>query len=192
MKPKSRSSIAAAIWGLTDCATCSTEETKSEIAHGYFTPTRANGTKVIEQLRTRGDQIQYPVVAANPRKGSKPVHLFLVAAPAFGMYTESNTVINKQEKEVKFLCALHGVRAQLQKCIDLAKETGKPVRFNPTAVGLGVFENDPKIAAKGFYVAAKEYEQELKEHKVEVLFQIFNRGNPDPSSSSVAKDLGLL
>ncbi len=167
------------------------ETTKGEIAHGYFTPSEANEAKVIDQLKNNGNRIAYPVIASIPRGGNKRVHLFLVAAPAFGYYQTSDTVTGDAKNEVQFLCALHGFRAQFQKCIDLAKKTKSPVRFNPTGVGLGVFGNEPNIVARGFYMAAKEYEQELIDNKVEVRFQIFNRGQPDAKASNVATALGL-
>lgn len=174
------------------------EETKDQIAHGYFIPSEGKEEKVIKQLQTNGSKIEYPCVVNKPLKGKKDVHLFLVAAPAFGMYcpppvAAKQAEVQKARNQIQFLCALHAFRAQFQYCITLAETTQKPVVFKPAAVGLGVFGNNPAIVAKAFYEAAKEYEAKLEENKVQVLFQIFKKiEKTDERATQMANLLGLI
>lgn len=154
------------------------EATKNAIQHGYLTPTSLDMLKnVIERFKTHGDQIQYTCVGNVPTEGTKPVHQLLTAAPAFGDYRLAYLPI-KLEEELQFLCALHSFRAQFAKVIDLAKEENKPVVFKPAAVGLGVFKNNPEVVAKAFYMAAKEYEQDLADNDVKVKFQVYKGTGP--------------
>ncbi len=152
------------------------DATRTAVEHGYFTPSKDEAEKVIQQLTEKGKNIEYLCVGNIPTDGQKPVYLILVAAPAFGMYTKNNTVTGKNREEIEFLCALHGFRAQYQQCINLAKREGKEVIFKPAAVGLGVFKNDPKVVVKALYQASKEFETELRNNKVSVRFQVRGAG----------------
>lgn len=172
------------------------EETKTEIAHGYFTPSGENAASVIQQLRDNGKKIEYSCIANIPLGAKKVVHQILVSAPAFGEYSrECNGVCveGKEKEEIQFLCALHAYRAQFENCNNLAKDTGKQVIFKPTTSGLGVFGNDSEIVTKAFYQAATEYQKELKENNVKVLFQIFvnKYGKTDKRIDKMAEELGL-
>jgi hypothetical protein len=151
------------------------EETKAEVVHGYFTPSQEKGEIIIQQLRERGNLIEYPCVANKPLGGEKVVHQFLVAAPAFGIYANNRTVQGKDQEEIQFLCALNAYRAQFEKCLDLAKNEKKPVIFKAVGVGMGVFENQATTIAKAFYQAALEYQKALQEKEVTVLLQVHGR-----------------
>lgn len=152
------------------------DDTKDLMMHGYLTPTKDKGEILIDQLKTKGHLIEFPCIGSKPQGGKKDVYQFLVAAPAFGDYADKTTVVKgKEQDEIQFLFALHSFRAQFNQCIELAKKHQKPVRFNPTAVGLGVFENNPQIVAKAFYRAALEYQQQFQKHQVEVIFQVHHK-----------------
>lgn len=168
------------------------EDTKDQVAHGYFTPSEDKVKEVIEQLQNSGQNIEYPCIAAIPSDGNKKVHQILVAAPAFGMY--GGWLLEHSDKlEIQFLCALHGYRAQFEKCIQIAKNSQKSVIFKPTAVGLGAFDNIPGIVASAFYQAASEYQNFLKTNHVTVAFQIYKPegGEPDEKASFMAEELKL-
>lgn len=152
------------------------EQTKSSLRHGYLTPTtQKDADALIDQLQTKGNRIEFLCIGNIPKgtRNSQRVYEMLVAAPAFGMYS-LGSIEESQRKEIEFLCALHSYRAQFQQAINLAKvNPEKQVIFKPTAPGLGVFGNRIENVAKGFYVAAKEHEKELKERKIKVQFQVF-------------------
>ncbi len=172
------------------------EETKGQIGHGYFTPDSEDmAKKVIEQFKSNSDKMEYISVANVPKgaEGGKPVHQILVAAPAFrGVDLKDNSITPEQKSEIQFLCALQGYRAQFAQCIKLAQDEGKPVVFKPTAVGCSAFANDPKIVAKAFYAAGKEFQQDLKENNVKVEFQVFVRDNKYGTGAKImANNLGL-
>lgn len=150
------------------------ENTKDEIEHGYFIPSKDKGTALVALLKEKGHLIEYPCIGNKPKDGTKDVYQILVAAPAFGLYAEQkNSATGEELKNIQFLSALHSFRAQFKQCIKLAEEIKKPVKFKPTAVGLGVFNNNPKTVALAFYQAALEYQTLLKDHNVEVIFQHF-------------------
>src|ERR1700733_8047688 len=132
------------------------EETKGEVAHGYFTPSQQKKQMIIEQLRERGDRIEYPCIANKPLEGEKVVYQILSAAPAFGKYGNNQSAKGQDQDEIEFLCALHGYRAQFEKCLHLAQTNEKPVLFKAAAVGLGVFGNQSINVAKAFYRAGSE------------------------------------
>ena len=165
------------------------EDTKGEIAHGYFTPSKEKGKTIIQQLKERSNLIEYPCVANKPSGCDKEVYQFLVAAPAFGTYANGQSVQGKERDEIEFLCALHSYRAQFEKCIRLGQDTGKGVLFKPTAVGLGAFANKPINVAKAFYQAATECQLSLKQNNVRVLLQV--RGVGENPSNQMAKLLKL-
>jgi hypothetical protein len=170
------------------------EETKNQVEHGYFIPSKEKAGQIIQQLCASESHIEYPCVAAVPLKGAKPVHLILVAAPAFSMFPNDGgtAVEGKDSLEIQYLCALHAYRAQFQQCIALAQKTKKPVRFKPTAVGLGAFGNEPTVVAKAFYQAALEFERDLRDNKVTVSFQIFRSARgADPKATKMAEELKL-
>lgn len=150
------------------------------VRNGYFTPTKESYAQIREQLINNADQIEYLSVEGFPYKdnkfGAKPVHLCLVAAPAFGFYSNKDTVTGNQQLEIQFLCALQAFRAQFQRCLDLAEETGKPVIFKPAAMGLGVFGNKALSIARAFYAAADEYQERLADTDVKVVFQVYQGG----------------
>lgn len=150
------------------------EDTKNAIAHGYLTPIGKNVDQVISQLQLSGHKIEYSCIANKPIGGSKPIHLILVAAPAFGQYAVDKKLDKRKEEEVQFLCALHSFRAQFAQALKLADEHKKPVIFKPVAVGLGVFKNNPEVIAKAFYAAAKEVESDLLHSQVQVRYQVYN------------------
>lgn len=159
------------------------ESTKDQIAHGYFMPKNDKAKELVSQLKSKGHLLEYICIENIPNNGTKPVHQMLVAAPAFGEYNmvDENAVVGDERDEIQYLCALQAFRAQFKQCIELAKKSDKPVKFKPASVGLGVFGNNPKNFAKAFYDAGVEYNDELKKHKVEIIFQIFNVGDK-PSS----------
>lgn len=163
------------------------EETKGEVAHGYFIPSKAKAGKVIQQLKERGNQIEYPCISNIPLEGNKPVYQILTSAPAFG-YGGPETAQGEAKNEIQFLCALHSFRAQFEKAVNLAEEHKKPVVLKVAAIGLGVYENKPEIVADAFYVAATEYQKSMESLQVKVLFQIFNS---DKKATLVADALGL-
>lgn len=154
------------------------EQTKSTMEHGYFRPTPAHADAIIHALMQDG--IEYICVANRPydenkkNYGTKPVHMALMSAPAFGY---GGMKSGEQRHQIEFLCALQSFRAQFQHCIDLAQKDGKPVIFKAAGMGLGVYGNLAINVAKGFYVAAKEFETRLQENRVEVRFQIFGGGS---------------
>lgn len=165
--------------------------TKMAIKHGYLTPrTKELAEAVIEQLKKNGDKMEFPCIGNIPKgENTERVYEMLVAAPAFGMYSVKSKTTNAQKKEIEFLCALHGYRAQFQQVIQLAASTSeKQVIFKPTAPGLGVFGNRVTNVAKAFYVAAKECENELIEKNIHVRLQVFH-GEGD--TKMMATILGL-
>ena len=102
----------------------------------------------------------------------------LVAAPAFGQYT-INVLVEEDQNEIEYLCALQGYRAQFQQIIQLAENNPtKKAIFKPTAPGLGVFGNKAENVAKAFYMAAKEYESQLQEKNISVQLQVFRGMGP--------------
>lgn len=165
-----------------------TEETKSAVTHGYLTPDNDNVDKVIENLKENGDKLEFPIVTSIPKDGAKPVSMILIAAPAFGQYSShTNPIEDKtKEKEVQYLCALQGYKAQFQSAINASEGGSRKVELKATPVGLGVFKNDSQIVAKAFYNAAKEYESQLLKSNVTVQLQVYKkpldpriRDNPD-------------
>lgn len=177
----------AANIGLNGLCDVLDEETKSAVAHGYFTPTGKNILKVLAQLRTAGHRIQFLCVESIPRDRSERVHLMLTAAPAFGRYRLPPYLTKEQETEVVYLCALLSFRAQFHHAVDLATKYDKKVVLKATGVGLGVFENDPKIVGKAFVAAAAEFEQDLLETGSEVRFQLFNPSGAGKTYGNDAK-----
>ncbi len=170
---------------------CLTDELRSEIRHGYFMPTKVNGQKVIERLKSHGQYIEYPCIANVPKdipkEGAKKVYQFLAAAPASGY----NSVEGADCEEIQYWCALHAFRAQFKMCIGLAEKEKKPVILKAAAVGLGVFGNQPTNVAAAFRQAAIEYQAELKKNHVQVIFQIRNLGTPAQPASEMARLLQL-
>jgi hypothetical protein len=148
------------------------ETTKDTVRGGYLTPVSRNIDSVIDQLRNFGHKIEYLSVSNRPIGGIAPVGLILVAAPAFGMYNADLSLDPNKKREVQFLCALHGFRAQF--CDALQSAGDKQVILNVVAVGLGAFGNNKEVVAKAFYTAAKEFEGQLAEKKVQVRFQVFD------------------
>ena len=70
--------------------------------------------------------------------------------------------------------SLQSCRAQLQQVIHLARiNPDKQVIFKPTSPGLGVFSNQPVNVAKGFYIAAEEFKDELRDLGIQVRFQVY-------------------
>lgn len=165
------------------------EETKSSTKHGYFMPSIEQADAVIHSLSNK-EGIEYLCVANRPyhensnNYGVKPVHMILMSAPAFG-YGGINS--GKERDQIEFLCALQGFRAQFQHCIDLAKKENKAVIFKAAGMGLGVFGNHEMNVAKGFYVAAKEFELQLKDNHVEVRFQVFRGGGNAKKVANILK-----
>ncbi len=140
--------------------------------------------ELVKKQLAAGEKMEYLCVANEPcnphtndRQGSKKVHLILTAAHAHGyaeLYIKSeNRLDETQAKEIQFLCALQSYRAQFNQCIAMASRHNIPVIFKPTAVGLGVFKNEPEVIAKAFYQAAKEFQLDLLCANVEVRFQVF-------------------
>ena len=167
---------AAANLGFNGLCNLLDDETKVSSDRGYFTPTKATINKVNAQLK--GGTIEYPCVSSIPHGGTKPVHIMLTAAPAFGRYSIDINGADPQAEETQFLCALHAYRAQFEQSITLAQTTGKPVVFKPTACGLGVFGNQVDVVAKAFFQAAAEYQDRLRENRVTVRLQVFEGGGP--------------
>ncbi len=170
-----------------------TDETRAEVVHGYLSPVKDKAKKVIEQLRKNGKHIEYPCIGNRPSEGVCVVYEALVAAPAFGGYISKPQLRVRDQDEIEFLCALHAFRAQFEHCIKLAEKTKKPVHLKAVGVGLGVFSNDAICVAKGFYQAGLEYQEQMKDHNVKVIFQLF-RGGPVselPAADQMAQALGL-
>lgn len=169
------------------------ETTKGTIRHGYLTPkTPTLAETVIAQLRENGHKMEFPCIGNIPKQkgNTEKVYVMLVAAPAFGKrYSKGSTITDNQKKEMEFLCALSAYRAQFQQVIQLATlNPEKQVIFKPTAPGLGVFGNRIENVAKAFYMAAKEYENQLIENKISVRLQVFG-GQGDARNMAAA--LGL-
>lgn len=167
------------------------DSTKMAVKHGYLTPeTKQSAEIVIRQLQQNGDKMEFLCIGNIPKgkNNTEKVYEMLVAAPAFGMYS-MGFAADDQKREIEFLCALSGYRAQFQQAIQLAASTPeKQVIFKPTATGLGVFGNRAENVAKAFYVAAKEYENQLRAKNVQVCFQVF-RG--EGAARNMATALGL-
>lgn len=148
--------------------------TQNAVEHGYLTPDENQAARLIEQLRTKGENIEYICVSNVPVSGKEKVHMFLVAAPAFGMYTKINTVKKGPlRNEIEFLCALLAFRAQFKHCVNLALTHKLPVILKAAGIGLGVFNNNSENVLKAFYQAATEYENQLRDASVSVQFQVF-------------------
>ncbi len=169
------------------------ETTKTAVQHGYFTPqTKESAESIIEQLKQQGDKIEFLCIGNIPKgtKNTQKVYEMLVSAPAFGVYAANSSVTDDQKKDLEFLCALYAYRAQFQQAIQLAtRNPKKQVIFKPTAPGLGVYRNRVENVAKGFYIAAKEYEQQLKDKNIQVRLQIFQGQGP---AKTMADILGLV
>ncbi len=167
-------------------------DTKMTIKHGYLTPrTETLANAVIKQLQQKGNQMEFPCIGCIPKGegNTEKVYEMLVSAPAFGMYSYGLPVGYKQKSEIEFLCSLHAYRAQFQQAIKLAEFfPEKQIIFKPTAPGLGVFSNVTMNIAKAFYVAAKEYEDQLKRNNILVRLQIFHGGG---DTRDMATILGL-
>lgn len=167
------------------------DSTRTAVKHGYLTPeTKESAEIIINQLQQNGRKIEFLCIGNIPKgeSNTEKVYEMLVAAPAFGMYC-MGFAEDDQKREIEFLCALNGYRAQFQQAIQLAALTPeKQAIFKPTATGLGVFGNRVENVAKAFYVAAKEYESQLREKNVLVRFQVF-RG--EGVARNMATALGL-
>lgn len=173
------------------------DTTRMTVRHGYLTPkTPELADIVIRQLREDGHKMEFPCVGNIPKKegNTEKVYEMLVAAPAFGDYSiMANSIMSdNQKKEVEFLCALHGYRAQFQQAIQLATlNPEKQVVFKPTAPGLGVFGNRIENVARGFYLAADEFQKQLAEkniNNIQVRFQVYKGGG---DARTMATTLGL-
>lgn len=145
----------------------------STLMKGYLNPSLEDADEVISALVKDG--IEYICVANRPYNkknknyGNKPVHMMLVYAPTFDKSMLEN---NEKRNQIEFLCALQSFRAQFQHCIDLAQREGKSVIFKAAGVGLGIWSNQETNVAKGFYIAAKEFETQLQENGVLVRLQV--------------------
>ncbi|MEZ5315044.1 MAG: hypothetical protein R3E91_02380 [Chlamydiales bacterium] len=152
------------------------DETIDAVSHGYLNPkTFEQARLVIKQLKDQDHPIEYLCVGNIPKgkENTETVYEILVAAPAFGAYSDCSTITEQQKKEIAYLCAVRGYSAQFEQALKLAKENpNKTVIFKPTAPGLGIFDNDEEMVAKGFYTAAKEYEQKLREADVLVRWEM--------------------
>ena len=153
------------------------EKTIHLVHHGYLiVKSEENAFQLIRQLQIRGNLVEYLCIGNTPKGegNTQQVYEMLVAAPAFGRsYNRDCTATKEQQDEIQFLCALLAYRAQFQQALSLAGSSEKPVIFKPTTPGLGVYKNEVENVAKGFYVAAKEFEPELKDHRVKVQLQVF-------------------
>lgn len=148
------------------------ETTKEATEHGYLTPVSKNVDQVIKQLKSNSHKIEYSCIANKPILGKKPVHQILTSAAAFGGYNKDTKLDEAKKKEVEFLCALQGFRAQFQHALKLA-EGGKPVILKTAAVGLSAFGNDTDTITEAFHSAAKEFEDRLARQNVQVRLQVF-------------------
>ena len=170
------------------------DTTKDAIKHGYLTPqTKESADTVIRQLRENGHKIEFVCIGNIPNKkgNTQKVYAILVAAPAFGMYKKKSQITDDQMKEMEFLCALQGYRAQFYQAIQLASSNPKKqVIFKPTTPGLGVFDNRVEAVAKGFYVAAKEYQDQLREKNIRVQLQVY-KGQGDAKQMADMLHLNL-
>lgn len=163
------------------------DDTRESVKHGYLTPEPKNREKVIQQFKENSNKIEYVCIGNVPEgKGnSERVYEMLVSAPAFGIYDKSNTS-PAEKKEIEYLCALQGYRAQFEQAMRLADENPrKKVICKVTVPGLGVFGNDRENVKKGFYAAAKEFEQQLKSKGIEVHVQNFK------GTETFAKEVGI-
>lgn len=141
---------------------------------------------VIEQLQKDGGKIEYPCIGNIPNgdDNTEKVYEMMVAAPAFGMYSLGNAT-DKQKSEIEFLCALQGYRAQFHQSLKLAESNpDKKIIFKPTAPGLGVFGNRGSNISKAFYVAAKEFEDQLIVKKIQVRLQVYKGAGPARSMAN--------
>ena len=184
----------AANLGLNGLCHVLDDRTKMTVKHGYLTPeTKESAEIVISQLQQNGDKMEFLCIGNIPKgeNNTEKVYEMLVAAPAFGMYS-MGLATDDQKREIEFLCALSGYRAQFQQAIQLAElSPEKQVIFKPTAPGLGVFGNRVENVAKAFYVAAKEYENQLRAKNIQVRFQVF-RGEGAARNMATALSLNEI
>lgn len=183
----------AANEGLNGLCRILDEETKSTVKHGYLTPeTKESAESLIQALTLVGHQIEFLCIGNIPKGegNTQKVYEMLVAAPAFGRYDFKNsTVTDSQKREIEFLCAFWGYRAQFYQVCQIARSNlEKQVIFKPTTPGLGVFGNKVESVAKAFYFAAKEFEWLLKLRNIKVQLQVF-KGQGE--AKNMADMLGL-
>ena len=86
---------------------------------------------------------------------------------------------------------------QFNKVLELARQNpDKQVVYHPTALGGGVFGNDPELIAKGFRAAAVWFQQRLNEEgrtNVYVQFEAFVAPNiPGQADLSETVPVGFL
>ena len=194
--------------GFNGLVHCLDEARRSAVQHGYFTPKQEDAPWIIEQLRSaNGQAIEYCCVAnrpVHPEQGCmlpRPVHLILVAAPAFGGYQHrSSAVTATQQKELEFLCAFRAFDAQFEACLSFLHASRPPqstqaptqaptIAVKPTGIGLGVFGNHSLTVAKAFYAAALIFQSKLREDDaVSVRWQVFRGRGP---AREVAEHLHL-
>lgn len=153
------------------------ESTKSTVKHGYLTPeTKELADELIDQLRKNGHKMEFLCVGniPNGEESTEKVYEMLVAAPAFGGYDMWKMAEGAQINEIQFLCAYLTYKAQFSQAIKLAQlYSGKQVIFKATTPGLGAFGNKMLNIAKGFYLAAKEFENQLREMLIQVRLQVY-------------------
>lgn len=169
------------------------EKTKDTVQSGYFTPNPENIDLIIDQLRHKGQHMEFPCIGNIPTGGSKMVYQILASAPAFGVYcNDLEDIDNEKKVEVQYLCAFLSYTAQFQQVLRYAQNIHeKQINFKPTVPGLGVFGNDPIVIAKAFYAAAKTFEGQLEARKVNVRLQIWKGNEIHTSAKAMAQTLNL-
>lgn len=165
------------------------ERRKSATQHGYLTTTGMQADELILAIKKNYNDIEYLVVGNKPEGGGdNRVYQILVTTPAFGRkdHKGADSSTPDQKKELAYLLALMQFRASFEMAIELKEDNpGKKVIFRAAAAGLSVFGKDRSAVLKGFYEAAKEYEQKLLQNGIEVRLQDYQ------GREGFSSDLGL-
>ena len=180
----------AANEGLNGLVYVLNEKTQNAVEYGYFAPTGNQLDAVIKDLRDK--HIEYLCVRSVPTRRSQKIHQFFGAAPHYSPLHSTPQDEEDKNYEIQFLTALHCYRAQLHYALQVAEMDEKPIIVKIVALGLGVFNNNPKAIAKAFYQAGKEYEQQLKTNRVSVRLQLFQNGYNARGQPTPAREMAQL
>ncbi|MEZ5315043.1 MAG: hypothetical protein R3E91_02375 [Chlamydiales bacterium] len=156
------------------------QEMENYVWDGRLAPeTFEQARLVIRQLKDQNHPIEYLCVGNVPKgtRNGEKIYKILIGTPIFtALSVENSKITSQQKKEIAYLCAVRGYSAQFEQAIKFAQTNRsagkKTIIVNATTPSFGVFSNDPQMVAKGFYVAGKAYEADLKSSKILVQWRV--------------------
>ncbi len=176
---------AAANFGLNSLSKVLNDELAyNALSNGYLMPNKDQLAAVLNCFTNNGDKMEVTCYHCDG------VEVILTAAPATG-YNDFIKHNNEQNQYLEQYAAALAYSAQFNRYIDLLQANPeKRLVGHMTGVGLGAFANNPTAVADGFKLAALQFENDLKEHKIDtnrvkVIYEVFEGERSKTSSPAI-------